>query len=989
MTRDQLWPHQIGASEMVEHFLGVRAGEEGSSALVRMPTGTGKSGVIAVAAQELVPSGDVLLLTPWDVLVRQLAEDVESDFWQQIGTPVPYGKGVVRIYPSTVAEQLSSHRGQTIWMATIATLQTLHASGADAYEELHRRLRLVVVDEGHYEPARSWSEAVRGLKRPTVLFSATPYRNDVKYFDLAEEFQFHFSHTDAEDRRILRGVAFEPISFDSVPEFCDRVIAAVDERFGSNPKTKIIIRCDSRAEIGQMIDALVHRGQSVLGVHERFPGNDGVRLQRVPDPDARPERYWVHQYKLTEGIDSPDFKAVAFFRPLPSERAFVQQVGRVLRNPTRSETDVGLVIHRDTDALATSWEAYRAYDRAASQGLPKSPLEIASWQPPPQYFDRKFRDSFDIEKEIHPEDLLFPRSVRVLQVPDSFDLDEFAQTVEEHLDASDCLHHRILSPRSDARLHPYMMINNSPLLARAAFYQCSLGFTYYRKIDGYLLYLDSEGLHPDSLAAFIPAETASLRRLYKGADIRLGSISLSNTNLGAFSPRRRTVHARSIGDLGPDLSDHAQFATTVTGAFRVRDDGKTPTYVTRYVGFSRSRISDRGMVEFNEFNEWLDELVVALDDTTTKPPRVFDRYAEVIHRPPDVTPRNILLDFDPADFIDSQGPPSVSLHIDDLCSDVAAGKFRLVANDDPHEVAIAWDETTRRYILSCNDLDDRFSIAATSSGPRAMSLLSYLNREQAFRVIPVGGRGAAYCIYVSRRFYKPRLPLGPTTSSDNPDLLRLVEAVTELGVIPSEKGPDNSASEAGWAAGSLFAFIDSCGSASKLADDMRFDVLVCDDGGTEIADFIGLDLTNGRVVAIHAKAFKVAKPLSASALQEVSAQALKNLGFLQPYPYGTPPNLQRWSRPWRSRAGRVTSRVRRGSGTPNHLWNQFREALIDPQVTREVWIMMGQGPSQARLREESRKAQPKAEVIQMLFSLQATWGAVSSVGARLRVLSSP
>ena len=195
-------------------------------------------------------------MTPWDVLVRQLAEDVESDFWQQIGTPVPYGKGVVRIYPSTVAEQLSSHRGQTIWMATIATLQTLHASGADAYEELHRRLRLVVVDEGHYEPARSWSEAVRGLKRPTVLFSATPYRNDVKYFDLAEEFQFHFSHTDAEDRRILRGVAFEPISFDSVPEFCDRVIAAVDERFGSNPKTKIIIRCDSRAEIGQMIDAL-------------------------------------------------------------------------------------------------------------------------------------------------------------------------------------------------------------------------------------------------------------------------------------------------------------------------------------------------------------------------------------------------------------------------------------------------------------------------------------------------------------------------------------------------------------------------------------------------------------------------------------------------------------------------------------------------------------------------------------------------------------
>jgi superfamily II DNA or RNA helicase len=79
-----------------------------------MPTGTGKSGVIAVAAQELVPSADVLLLTPWDVLVRQLAEDVKSDFWQQIGTSVPSGKDVVRIYPSTVAEQLSSRRANNL-----------------------------------------------------------------------------------------------------------------------------------------------------------------------------------------------------------------------------------------------------------------------------------------------------------------------------------------------------------------------------------------------------------------------------------------------------------------------------------------------------------------------------------------------------------------------------------------------------------------------------------------------------------------------------------------------------------------------------------------------------------------------------------------------------------------------------------------------------------------------------------------------------------
>jgi hypothetical protein len=973
---------------MVERFLKARHGEKGSSALVRMPTGTGKSGVIAVAAQELVTSGDVLLLTPWDVLVRQLATDVESEFWRQIKAPAPAVKDVVRIYPSSASIKLGAHPGQTIWVATIAALQTLHSSGAEAYKELHKRLRLVVVDEGHYEPARSWSEAVRGLERPTVLFSATPYRNDIKYFDLAEEFQYHFSHAEAQASRILRKVEFQPIEFEGIPEFCDRVIAAVDARFGAAPDAKIIIRCDSRAEISQMIDALEHRGQSVLGVHERFTGQDGVRLNRVPDPAGRSERYWVHQYKLTEGIDSPDFKTVAFFRPLPSERAFVQQVGRVLRNPSKSRTDIGLVIYRDNDDLDASWDAYLEYDRAAGEGLPESPLEIATRQPPPQYFDRKFRDRFDIRGEVSADDLLFPQTVRVLQVPASLDLDVFAKTVEVHLDDNDCLYHRVLIPRSDTRLHPYLIINNSPILSRRAFYQCSLGFTFYRKIGSYLFYLDSEGLHPESLSALKPAEISSLRRLYKGANIRLGSISLSNTNLGEFSPRRRTVHARSIGDLAPDLSDHAQLATTVTGTFQVRDDTGRPKYVNRYVGFSRSRISDRGMVEFDEFNAWLDELAVALDDTTINTLPVFDRYAEVIQRPADVSPRNILLEFDPSDFVDSEDNSNDTLRIQDLCLDVAVDHFTLIANDESYEVSIAWDEKTGRYLLSCNDLDERFSVAATSSGPRAITLVSYLNREQAFRVIPVGGPGVGYCIYTGRRFYRPRLPLGPSRLSDNPDLLRLIQGVDELGVISLEKGEKDSATSSGWAPGSLFAFIDSCGDSSDLAGEMAFDVLVCDDMGTEIADFIGLDSANRRVVAIHAKAFSPSKPLSASALQEVSAQALKNLGFLQPYPYGTPPNLRRWRGPWRSREGTVTSRVRRGSGTPAELWRRFREALVDPQVTREVWLMLGQGPSQSRLREESRKAQPKAEVIQMLFSLQATWGAVSSVGARLRVLSS-
>jgi superfamily II DNA or RNA helicase len=73
-----LWPHQREAIEMLVGFLAPRSGAPGQSALVRMPTGTGKSVVIAFAAQYLVTSADVLVLTPWDVLVEQLEADMRN-----------------------------------------------------------------------------------------------------------------------------------------------------------------------------------------------------------------------------------------------------------------------------------------------------------------------------------------------------------------------------------------------------------------------------------------------------------------------------------------------------------------------------------------------------------------------------------------------------------------------------------------------------------------------------------------------------------------------------------------------------------------------------------------------------------------------------------------------------------------------------------------------------------------------------------------------
>ena len=65
--------------------------------------------------------------------------------------------------------------------ATIQALQQIHDDEAE-YAKLAGLFGTVLFDEGHREPAPQWARAARGLGARTILFSATPYRNDLKVF---------------------------------------------------------------------------------------------------------------------------------------------------------------------------------------------------------------------------------------------------------------------------------------------------------------------------------------------------------------------------------------------------------------------------------------------------------------------------------------------------------------------------------------------------------------------------------------------------------------------------------------------------------------------------------------------------------------------------------------------------------------------------------------------------------------------------------------
>jgi superfamily II DNA or RNA helicase len=350
-----LWEHQRLAVDTARRYLAA-ADVGDASALLTMPTGTGKTGVIATIAMAIPGvSGHRLVLTPWTGLAFQMIVDLRARFWERIAVELRPELLPVRRLPSSSSLSTLADHEPTVWVATIAAVSVAAArADAGAYDlaEVFSEFGCVMVDEGHYEPAAEWSQAIRALDRRTILLTATPYRNDEKFFKVSDDWRYRFPHWQAEEERFLRRPAFVRLEQAAKPEdFARGLIETIEIAF-PDQEPRVIVRCATADTIRLVVRAFDGLGESVMGVHETFPPGDTQLRRSVPLPDECDARFWVHQNKLIEGIDDPQFKVLAFYDSLTNDRAIVQQIGRVLRNPRRRRNDMKALVVGRGDATS-------------------------------------------------------------------------------------------------------------------------------------------------------------------------------------------------------------------------------------------------------------------------------------------------------------------------------------------------------------------------------------------------------------------------------------------------------------------------------------------------------------------------------------------------------------------------------------------------------------------------------------------------------------
>jgi superfamily II DNA or RNA helicase len=1042
----KLWEHQEAAIGMTTAYLcadrqlpSEKIANE--AALVKMPTGTGKSAVITVLCRCLPSIKRILVLTPREALTDQLFRYVRRGFWSRMGlaaddaaifsdedgtkagAPVRAAY-IVKLLPSTTRSILNADPSEDR-MILVGTLQALDMIRRDAQKagypsptdaslraidllRLIGKFDLVIVDEGHYEPAISWSRAIRDADLPTVLFSATPYRNDYKSFRVRGRFVFNQPIDEALDARIIRKPIFRELdgfsrlpsslSASSISEDSDDTES--DVRLGARDRAdaaqfakalvhaaksiprpagvehpKIIVRADERAKLEMLHDEIERvSGDDVLTIHHAIERNEPSkrRYNSVKAAQSEPAsvkvRYWLHQTKLLEGVDDSSFVAVAVYDVFVNARQLVQQIGRVLRSSDeRRKTRQEAVVLASPEMLLRmrqSWSNYLEFEEYCAKNtrylvtnevaLPERLLET---MPDVQYIEGQFRPRFMRDGALSADEVRLPASAAVFRLDGVFDKGAVrSELVEAILNEDRFKPIEISGLPDDVIGIAYYGWRTSPLLTRQFFPEWKLGVCIVVKSDNLVLAHDTEGIVFDAgklslgrmdqtdFARGIPASSS-------GRPVRIARMSSASLDMSERAIRSQATRTRSFENTFTDLLDPAMVPTS---AYAFLGN------IGRYLGLTRARIRDAfpEPLPLAQYVEWTKTVARQFKDGKRLRNPVFDRYARIATVPTgnEAEAKNILLDLGDSfsDFlheVDDAGMRTslVDADHDDLCANVADGEFEIGIGGGRFPCEVAFVEKTARYRITSPALDAHF-LAQSPGGRRSASTFTQLlNRTQSFRIIPE----KSGIVYANGKFYEPQ-GFQPRPDGTIAQLQNAV-AVPALANIQTEKGENLYFKDRpAWLSGSLFglfkAMADHAGGEPLPREwgelgraTTRFDLIVCDDDGQEVGDFLAVDTANRTAAIIHAKAASDLHKESVTALEVVGRQALASLAFCSTT--ALPPKIaeKRWESEVQANAVKLSGlrRVFKNSAGLGitQIEAAVQEAITNRSWSREIWIV--------------------------------------------------
>lgn len=395
---------QIEAYLQIKNFF---SNNPSGEALVVLPTGTGKSGLISIAPYG-VSNGRVLIITPGLVTknsIKKTQEALEDNFWVNFDVLLnPDDLPTITEYnSSTLIKNLDNSN-----MVYTNIHQVYNTRGNSLVDRVDKDyFDLIIVDEAHHAPADSWIQTLSHFDGAKKLYlTGTPFRGDnqqlpgtlIHETQLSEVMRDRYvkwlrketvnAHTLSFTLAAFPGQVF---SKDEVLEFKDREwleksvalseacskdvihhsFSKLNELKAESPKVphKILAVGCSIRHANDLHLWYEELGAKVVTIHSELSIEDQEKaFRKIENHECE---VVVSVNMLMEGYDHRYLTVLALFRPYRSLNAFAQIVGRVLRAIPDNEikafeidNNALIVFHKET-GLDTMWQAFQTeVDRA-------------------------------------------------------------------------------------------------------------------------------------------------------------------------------------------------------------------------------------------------------------------------------------------------------------------------------------------------------------------------------------------------------------------------------------------------------------------------------------------------------------------------------------------------------------------------------------------------------------------------------------------------
>ena len=355
------------------------------TAVVVMPTGTGKSGVIcclpymiggAIEDGKISKSdidfakGAILIITPGLDILHQIHNDLDrGKFLENRGllTAKDLEKNVIyTVYKVVRGCRVSTlHGGEANIILSNAQKWRKEKDRTPIYQDLRDDIfSMIIVDEAHHLPAPQWKDIVEKFQRHAkiVFFTATPNRTNGKEITTdnaisTRGYAYELTRIEAIQDNLIRDVEFHSINSQSQTQGRRNAGTKAVERMAHGRKVvyEVIRRMDIKNQEHPLPDGIKHasiliarniveankvhtmctaqgiNGNLVTVVHSETIRNPKMRKQVIDKIREGQLQIVIIVQMLLEGFDYPPFTIAGIVTPIRSLVKFTQFIGRIQR----------------------------------------------------------------------------------------------------------------------------------------------------------------------------------------------------------------------------------------------------------------------------------------------------------------------------------------------------------------------------------------------------------------------------------------------------------------------------------------------------------------------------------------------------------------------------------------------------------------------------------------------------------------------------------